>query len=221
MVKYLEDGDLAIFDGLKFRKDKKTGYYLNAKTHKRLHVYVWEYYNGAIPKGYHIHHKDHDKTNNEIDNLTLLSASEHSSLHSKEQVEEHYQDMLKNLKENAIPKASEWHGSKEGREWHKQHYEKMKAVLHKQETFICEYCGKEFETQRTGNNRFCSNNCRSAYRRKSGVDNETRKCVCCGKEFTANKYSLAKYCSRSCRNLTRWNKNHQKDWFAESLQYGS
>lgn len=38
MVQYVDDGDLACFDGLSFRRDKKTGYFLNAKTHKRLHV---------------------------------------------------------------------------------------------------------------------------------------------------------------------------------------
>lgn len=65
MIQYVDNGDLAIFDGLSFRKDKKTGYYLNAKTHKRLHVYVWEHFNGTIPKGYEIHHKDFNKKNNE------------------------------------------------------------------------------------------------------------------------------------------------------------
>lgn len=217
MVEYIENGDAALFDGLSFRKDKKTGYYLNAKTHKRLHVYVWEYFNGKVPKGYHVHHKDHDKTNNEIDNLTLLSASEHSALHSKEQVEKHYQDMIKNLKDNAIPKASEWHGSKEGKEWHKRHYEKTKAALHKQGDFICENCGKPFTAEITGNNRFCSNNCKMAYRRKSGVDNETRECECCGKEFITNKYSKAKTCSRQCRSHLRYNKISQENWFPVGL----
>lgn len=89
MVQYFDNGDLACFDGLSFRRNKRTGYFLNAKTHKRLHVYVWEYYNGCeVPKGYHIHHKDHDKNNNEIENLALLSASEHASLHGNSWSEE-------------------------------------------------------------------------------------------------------------------------------------
>ena len=32
MIQYYEDGDVAVFDNLVFRRDKKTGYYLNAKT---------------------------------------------------------------------------------------------------------------------------------------------------------------------------------------------
>ena len=53
------------FNGLKFTRDDKTGYYLNSTIEKRMHRYVWEFYNGPIPKGYDIHHKDEDKANNE------------------------------------------------------------------------------------------------------------------------------------------------------------
>ena len=76
MIQYYEDGDVAIFDNLVFRRDKKTGYYLNAKTHKRLHVYVWEHFNGKIPRGCEIHHKDFDKSNNEIGNLQMLTKKD-------------------------------------------------------------------------------------------------------------------------------------------------
>ena len=130
MIQYYEDGDVAVFDNLVFRRDKKTGYYLNAKTHKRLHVYVWEYYNGEIPKGCEIHHKDFDKSNNEVDNLQLLTKKDH----------------------------------------------------------------------------FCSGACKAANRRKSGVDDETRKCEWCGNELTTNKYSKAKTCK-----LLRWNKSNPKN----------
>ena len=51
------------FDGRKFTRDEKTGYYLCSTkdligSRKRMHVYVWEYYNGLVPEGYHIHHID-------------------------------------------------------------------------------------------------------------------------------------------------------------------
>jgi hypothetical protein len=67
----------AIVNNLKFRKDKKTGYYLCGKLvngkRPRLHRYIWELFNGTIPKGYDVHHKDHNKDNNEINNLELLT----------------------------------------------------------------------------------------------------------------------------------------------------
>ena len=35
-VEYFENGDLAIFNELHFRKDKKTGYYLNSTIQERV-----------------------------------------------------------------------------------------------------------------------------------------------------------------------------------------
>ena len=39
---------------------------------RRLHRAVWEHHNGKIPNGYHVHHKDGDRNNNDISNLELL-----------------------------------------------------------------------------------------------------------------------------------------------------
>ena len=62
----------------------------------------------------------------------------------------------------------------------------------------CVNCGNEFECIDNGHNRFCSNKCKSAYRRKSGVDNVERACVVCNKTFVTNKYSKKRSCSREC-----------------------
>lgn len=210
MIQYIDDGDVAVFDNLSFRKDKRTGYYLNAKTHKRLHVYVWEYYNGEIPEGYHIHHKDFDKSNNEIDNLVMLAASEHEKIHGNNITDEERKRRAINMRENAMPKAKEWHGSEEGSEWHKKHYESMKEALYQKKMLLCDNCGSYYFSIDHGTNRFCSNNCRSAYRRRMGIDNETRKCEWCGKEFIVNKYAKTKTCSRSCRSKLYWNKGNKE-----------
>ena len=42
---------------------------------------VWYLANGEIPTGCHIHHKDHDHTNNRLENLELQKGSEHISSH--------------------------------------------------------------------------------------------------------------------------------------------
>ena len=69
------------FNGIKFTRDERTGYYLNSTIRKRMHRYVWEFYNGTIPKGYEIHHKDRNKANNSISNLEIMQKGKHSSLH--------------------------------------------------------------------------------------------------------------------------------------------
>jgi len=56
---------------------------INGKNLK-LHRYVWEQFYGLIPEGYVIHHIDNNKHNNKIENLQIMTHSEHSSLHNKD-----------------------------------------------------------------------------------------------------------------------------------------
>lgn len=188
------------FNGVKFTRDEDTGYYLNSTIQKRMHVYVWEFYNGPINEGYQIHHKDGDRGNNDIDNLQMLTKSDHMSLHGRERALRAYDWMIDNLLTNAVPASKEWHKSEEGREWHKEHYSKMSDKLHAYKEFECLNCGAKYTGQITGMNKFCSNKCKSAYRRKSGVDDEERQCEYCGKPFTANRYSKKRFCGKSCSN---------------------
>lgn len=45
---------------------------------------IYESYYGPIPKGFHIHHVDGDHSNNQIDNLCLLSAQDHYNTHKEQ-----------------------------------------------------------------------------------------------------------------------------------------
>lgn len=205
-LEYYDNGDLACYNGYSFRKDKKTGYYLSSKkignSRKRLHRYIWETENDLqIPKGYDIHHKDGNKANNDILNLMLVKSNEHQKIHNRDLTEEQKAKRAENIVKNGLPKAIEWHKSQQGRDWHKKHYDKMKEKLHIKKEFVCDNCGKTFTATATGANRFCSNNCKSAYRRKSGVDNVERKCVWCGEKFITNKYSKARFCEKHRRKV--------------------
>lgn len=190
-------------DGIKFHLDERTGYYggyISKGDRKvRLHRYVWEKYNGAIPSGYHVHHKDKNKNNNEIENLVLLSSSEHLKLHGEIKSEQERELMRENIARNALPKAKEWHGSEDGIEWHRVHgakvAQKLKNVRIEK---ICKCCGKSFFDNGFNKADFCGNNCKSKWRRIQGYDDETRICTVCGKKFTTNKYGKIKTCSRSC-----------------------
>jgi hypothetical protein len=48
-----------------------------------LHLWIWkEHHDGRWPrKGYHIHHIDHNKYNNSIENLEEIEGEEHFKLH--------------------------------------------------------------------------------------------------------------------------------------------
>ena len=193
------------FNGVSYYK---CGFYFQKKG-KRLHREVWEYHNGEIPKGYHIHHKDGDRSNNSIDNLALVLGKDHLSGHMSDELrKENARQVIK----KAIAAAPEWHRSEEGRQWHSQHGKEAweNRTLN---TYTCVQCGKTFQTKNVyGNNVncFCSNNCKSAYRRDSGVDNEERVCPVCGKTFVVNKYSRNITCSRECARERRWGSSKLK-----------
>ena len=118
-------------------------------------------------------------------------------LHGRIETDKRKEEKRINLEQNARPKATEWHKSEEGRKWHKEHYKRTKAKLHIKHKKVCDYCNKVYETTNS-ESRFCSNACKSAWRRKEGLDNETRTCIYCNKEFVTNKYSKVITCSRSC-----------------------
>lgn len=206
MVSYSNDRKFAYYDGLRFCKDDKTGYYLNATIHKRLHRYVYEHVNGKIPAGYQVHHIDHDKGNNEPENLELLTKSAHMRRHGEEMTDEQRQRRRENMFNKAIPAAASWHRSDKAKEWHKAQYERMKQSLHIRGIMVCKQCGKRYEGEIKGNNKFCSGACSSAWRRASGIDNEDRKCAVCGSIFSVNKYAKTVCCSRSCAMRLRHSK---------------
>jgi hypothetical protein len=202
------------FDGKKFTLDEKTGYYLcssisSNKIRERMHRYVWMFFNGAIPKGYQVHHINGDRGNNVISNLQLLKMRAHQSLHGRKNDEKHHDVMVARM-DYAREYASEWHGSKAGKLWHKEHYKRTKAVLREKKVMVCECCGKEFAAEYHGVNRFCSNKCNAAQRRKSGIDDITKRCMHCGKEFVSNKYAKRECCSRKCAGKLRWIRRNQK-----------
>lgn len=70
--------------------EKRDGYWYvqwreNGKSIRKLeHRWVWEQANGPIPRGYHIHHVDHNRTNNDLSNLQCMTAREHAQHHAEQ-----------------------------------------------------------------------------------------------------------------------------------------
>jgi hypothetical protein len=185
---------IQIFNGRTYYQYE--GRYFTSHTRK-MHRDVWAFYNGEIPKGHHIHHIDGDVTNNDISNLQLMEASAHLRM---EGIKRHKENPAwsKQFHAKGIEMAKEWHKSPEGREWHKQHgieaYAKRTPVL-----MVCQRCHKEYETTKMSNSKFCSNNCKCAFRKASGIDDVKRNCVVCQTEFTCNKYHPQTKCKRGCK----------------------
>jgi hypothetical protein len=55
------------------------GYYRNGKT--TLHKFKYENKHGTLLPCFHLHHKDGNKLNNNINNLELLTPQEHALVH--------------------------------------------------------------------------------------------------------------------------------------------
>jgi hypothetical protein len=54
--------------------DKDEGYW------KKYHHYLWEKENGKIPEGYCLHHINGVRTDNDLDNLQLITIKEHDKI---------------------------------------------------------------------------------------------------------------------------------------------
>ena len=182
-----------IYDGLKFCRDEKTGYYLNSTIRKRLHRYVWEKEVGTIPKGFHVHHINRNKADNRIENLSIMTAKGHERLHGQEQT---IKELHRKLIEKARPYAVAWHKSEKGREWHSKQATGRKPPRTEKS---CSVCGNLFFG--TKQQKFCSNACKSKFRRDNSLDDVQRICEICGKPFMTTRFKKQKFCSRECASV--------------------
>lgn len=133
----------------------------------RLHRVVWEYHNGTIPEGFHVHHNDGNKDNNDIGNLSLLSQHDHLSEHMQTEAKK---SQCRELIANARQYANKWHGSAEGLAYHSE-LGKANWEKRKRQKYYCTECGRQFETKHIyskGANHFCHPNCKARfnYRRR-------------------------------------------------------
>jgi hypothetical protein len=215
--------DTVTFNGIKFnrypnsknRSDRK--YYRPAANYIRqgicyLHQEIWKAAYGPIPEGHHIHHIDRNPLNNHIDNLESKPSGSHLSEHQIERthsvlpdgrtVGQAHLDSVRHL-------SAEWHRSAAGRAWHRRHARKIFSTEARPvRVKLCDNCGSKFETKDLLNREksFCSNRCKSAFRRKSGLDDVERVCSVCKSSFTTNKYSKQFTCSRVCGARTHGDK---------------
>jgi hypothetical protein len=100
-----------------------------------------------------------------------------------------------------------WHRGEFGRRWHSQHAKEIMDEQKKQVISLkCKHCGRSFLTLAMTKSRakFCSNACKSAFRRKSGCDDIVKVCSVCQKPYLSDKYAHNRTCSRKCAAALRF-----------------
>lgn len=122
-------GDSIEYAGVKWHP-RQDGYYQN-KYRGLLHRFMWEEANGPIPDGMQVHHRNHNKRDNRVDNFVLVTPGEHWREHGDE-------------------RGADWHslGGKAG--WIDKPYR----------TVQCTVCGEDFTTRATVDPKYCSKLCR-------------------------------------------------------------
>lgn len=164
-----------------------------------LHRFVWTCYNGEIPDGYDIHHKDFDKNNNDISNLVALPKALHQSLHVRINGKKAHKNRMKFICVNC---GCEFEAANIGHNLYcsrKCLMEYTRNVLYV-EPRVCAYCGKIFSAYQYGHQKFCCHECSVEYvKQNSGT--EVRTCAQCGKKIIVVKHELnrKKYCSVECQ----------------------
>lgn len=181
------------FNGVVYLKDNG-GHY---STRSFLHRVVFAYFYGELPSGktHNVHHLDRNKDNNAIDNLQLLTVSEHSRVPKKNPTEKicaycgkSFQVIGKNRRKMCCSALCA---------------RKLRTKPDIVKT--CAVCGKIFTPSKEHSNRqvCCSSLCAAKLRAEKRRDSINRKiCPVCDQEFFAKKSSQL-FCSRSCYMKSR------------------
>lgn len=145
------------FDGVRYYR---CGVYFQRKGVKLYHA-VWKYHRGPIPAGYHIHHRDNDRSNNTIGNLECITVKEHLGVrHGPE-----FGERGRRAQPKASAAAVAWHRSEEGRRWHAEQGNRLQQMKRPRVQTVCQQCGEKFMAAAyavaSGYAKFCGPNCKA------------------------------------------------------------
>ncbi len=198
------------FDGRIFQKDPESSSpyrrnYACDDTGQSLHCAMWEFYNGPVPTGFHVHHKDGKKWHNEIGNFELLSASDHSKEHWARKC--FIQRTCLQCQKKFKTRSTKGTGVKFCSNACKANHRRLAR-----KDFVTIQCKGEGCSATIFRSRFKIGMglCTACARRggvapKPQIDRSPRPCVECGEMFTPHKLSSrkTKFCSRRCKSADR------------------
>ena len=176
--------------GKRFYQDKK-GYWVNSMP---IHAqrWVWINYNGKIPENMDVHHKDGDKSNNEIENLEIISRSDH--------LKKHWQEGSFDLEQRKkqLSEARLWLKTPEGRKTQSVNT-KVSWKKRKLNPYVktCKGCEKTYETYQKWS-KHCSSGCYVKWRRKNKIGFIEKKCWICGNIYFTEKSAKIRTCGKIC-----------------------
>lgn len=182
------------FNGVMFYQSGRGHFFANLFLHRAVYAYCKE----EIIEGYHIHHIDENKANNAVENLQMLTNSEHHKKHDPT-------GNLKLKKFTCKVCGKEYESFSTGRNCFCS-YECRRKDFDSRHTTIkrnCKLCGKEFIT-RLKTQIYCSRKCADISRKKKVL----KKCPYCGEFFEGTE--RGKFCSRKCAYEFRSQKHREK-----------
>lgn len=164
-----------------------------------LHRQVYIDNFGPIPKDMQIHHIDHNPANNNVNNLELISRSDHFKEHEEKRlIWCNSQKNKDNLKRGLV------HGiafmkSEAGRE-----LSRKKCISMRDNSMIncvCVQCGSNYVgCAIIKTPMYCSKICKEKAARSR---KKTIVCAYCSKNHLTSFYSSTRYCGKSCSNRGR------------------
>ncbi len=133
----------------------QNGHYYNATLIKSIHVAIWEFYRGEIPKDCVIRHIDFNPANNALSNLQMMTRSEHHNAARQQKPftctycgrtfykYNNRPDTENNFCSNICDKR----------------WRHLKRLYHEERT--CIICGKKFNVRKSSPTKTCSSHCSS------------------------------------------------------------
>lgn len=135
----------------KFYLDNKTGYWISCiRPTIRAHTWVWKQHHGYLPKGFHVHHIDENKSNNNIENLELINVSSYFKWEEKNPISKNCKFCGKQFETKIYHKNVCSNLCKSARR------RKMKVDIEKR---ACPICNVIFEVYKYAKTKTCGKKC--------------------------------------------------------------